>query len=139
MSFLQSKEILHSLTNLAVRVKELDDLHEAGQHVLQRSSWRLNPDLTLFVEVGQVLDGAGLGRVQGVGLLKAVATLVQRCFVQVAVLVQCLDRAGGADDKVFVAFKLDQWVLSWQGKCQRKEEEEKGLHGWAQNLGMDAQ
>ena len=78
-----------------------------------------------------MLDGAGLGRVQGVGLLKAVATLVQRRFVQVAVPVQCLDRAGGADDKVFVAFKLDQWVLSWQGKCQREEEKEKGLHGWA--------
>ena len=84
-----------------------------------------------------MLDGAGLGRFQGVGLLKAVAALVQGGLVQVAVLVNGLDGAGGANDKVFVGFKLGQLVLSRQGEGKR-EEEEKGLHCWARSLRMDA-
>ena len=121
---LQSKKILHSLSDLAVVVKELDNLNEALEHILQRCSWGLDPNLALLVEVGQVLDGAGLGRLQGVGLLKAVAALVQGGLVQVALLVDGLDGAGGADDKVFVGLKLGQLVLSRQGEGERDEEEE---------------
>ena len=135
---LQSKKILHSLSDLAVIVKELDNLNEALEHILQRRSWGLDPNLALLVEVGQVLDGAGLGRLQGVDLLKAVAALVQGGLVQVALPVDGLDGAGGADDKVFVALKLDQLVLSRQGEGKRKEKEEEGLHCWAQSLRMVA-
>ena len=121
---LQSKKILHSLSNLAVVVKELDNLNEALEHILQRCSWGLDPNFALIVEIGQVLNGAGLGRLQGVSLLKAVAALVQGGLVQVALLVDGLDGAGGANDKVFVGLKLGQLVLSRQGEGERDEGEE---------------
>ena len=83
-----------------------------------------------------MLDRARLGLLHGVGLLKAVAALVQGLLVQVVVPVDGLDCAGGADDKVFVGLKLDQWVLSRQCEGEGEKKEEKGLHGCAQCLRM---
>merc|ERR1711872_455760 len=111
----QSKELLHSLPNLAGLIKHLDKVHEAFQNLSLGDSWRLNPILAILVEVGQVLNGAGLGSLHAIAvflqcvcLLKALNTLLQLWLIQVAVLVSSLNEAGGCDDKVLVALKLLQ-------------------------------
>merc|ERR1712109_52577 len=111
---LESQMVFDSLSDLSRLVDDLNKVHEALQNLGKRSLRGLDGLLTVLVDVGQVLDGAGggsldgLGLLQGVRLVEALGTLLQLLFVKVAILVEGFNSASGPNDEVLVGRQLLQ-------------------------------
>merc|ERR1719220_2177762 len=111
---LESQMVLDSLSDLSRLVDDLNKVHEALQNLGERSLRGFDGLLTLLVDVGQVLNSAGggsldgLGLLQGVRLVEALGTPLQFLFIKVAVLVEGFNSASGPNDEVLVGLQLLQ-------------------------------